>query len=161
MQTSLDRELALLLSELVASQDQLLELLARKRQLLGAADAEGLTALAPRETQLLETFQALLRHREGLLARAASEGLPSSNLRALTAALPRDSRDVLQQQVAQAASRTRLLQNQSLVNWVVVQRTLLHLSQLLEIIATGGRLQPTYGERARVRTGGTLVDRAV
>ena len=45
----------------------------------------------------------------------------------------------------EAAERSRLLQHQSLTNWVLVQRSLLHLSQLIEIIATGGRPKPTYG----------------
>jgi hypothetical protein len=52
------------------------------------------------------------------------------------------------------------LQHQSLTNWVLVQRTLLHLSQLIEIIATGGRLKPTYGKGSDHQAGGALVDRA-
>jgi len=51
-----------------------------------------------------------------------------------------------------------LLQHHSLVNWVVIQRTLLHLSQMLEIIATGGRLQPTYGKGESSTASGTLMD---
>jgi hypothetical protein len=43
------------------------------------------------------------------------------------------------------AARMRVLQHHSLVNWVLAQRALLHVSQLLEIIATGGRTQPNYG----------------
>jgi hypothetical protein len=57
--------------------------------------------------------------------------------------------------IDEARSRTRLLQHQSLTNWVIIQRTLLHLSQVIEIIATGGRMQPTYDKNpAR----GALVD---
>ena len=52
----------------------------------------------------------------------------------------------------------RLLQNQSITNWVLAQRSLLHVSQLLEIIATGGRLQPTYGEGETVHSVGSLVN---
>jgi hypothetical protein len=52
----------------------------------------------------------------------------------------------------------RLLQNQSITNWVLAQRSLLHVSQLLEIIATGGRLQPTYGEGETVNAVGSLQD---
>jgi hypothetical protein len=44
---------------------------------------------------------------------------------------------------------------------VVVQRTLIHLSQMLEIIATGGQMQPTYGKKESVQARGALVDRAV
>jgi hypothetical protein len=52
------------------------------------------------------------------------------------------------------------VQHHSLTNWVLVQRTLIHLSQMLEIIATGGRMKPTYGEGGRTDAGGSLVDQA-
>jgi hypothetical protein len=52
----------------------------------------------------------------------------------------------------------RLLQHQSLTNWVLAQRAVLHVSQLLEIIATGGRLQPTYGDGDTLHNRGSLVD---
>jgi hypothetical protein len=39
---------------------------------------------------------------------------------------------------------------------VIAQRTLIHLSQLLEIIATGGRLQPTYGRAVAEPCGALL-----
>ena len=60
----------------------------------------------------------------------------------------------------EATARMRLLQHHSLTNWVLVQRTLIHLSQMLEIIATGGRLKPTYGKDDSVNSGGFLVDQA-
>ena len=52
----------------------------------------------------------------------------------------------MQASIREAANRSQFLQHQSLTNWVVVQRSLLHLSQLIEIIATGGRPKPTYGK---------------
>jgi hypothetical protein len=52
----------------------------------------------------------------------------------------------------------RLLQHHSLTNWVLAQRSLLHITQLLEIVATGGRLQPTYGKGASSHARGALVD---
>jgi hypothetical protein len=64
-------------------------------------------------------------------------------------------------QVKKTAARARLLQHQALANWVLAQRTVLHLSQILEIIATGGRLQPTYGKENPIAAGGSLVDQAV
>jgi hypothetical protein len=67
-------------------------------------------------------------------------------------------RDKLGKQIKESASRMRLLQHESLANWVLAQRTLLHISQMLEIIATGGRLLPTYGPGEPTLTGGALVD---
>ncbi|HUT11149.1 MAG TPA: flagellar export chaperone FlgN [Thermoguttaceae bacterium] len=160
METSWESELAALLTELLATQDEVLKILARKRELLRTADTDGLMALGPEEEKLVGRLQQCMKRRGELLDRARREGLPSTSIRALTQALPRSQRGALDRQVRLAGSRGRLLQHHSLTNWVVIQRTLLHLSQLLEIIATGGRLQPTYGEGEPVRASGSLVDRA-
>ena len=66
---------------------------------------------------------------------------------------------LLAQEIDDSSTRMRLLQHQSLTNWVLAQRSILHLSQLLEIIATGGRLQPTYGRDESSASSGALVDR--
>jgi flagellar biosynthesis/type III secretory pathway chaperone len=161
MQPSLENELAALLSDLLAGQDELLAILTKKRQLLGAADTEGLAAIGPQEQRWIDALQVCLQRRQELLARAAAEGLPAKNIKAMAERLPSAEGQALRQRVELARRRSRLLQQQNLVNWVVVQRTLLHLSQLLEIIATGGRLQPTYGERRLIAAGGALVDQAV
>ncbi len=145
MQTVLESELAGFLRHLSDVQTRTLDVLGRKAQLLVAGDATGLAAVSQEEEQLLESLQQCLDRREELLQRAGREGLPSRNVQVLSGALAGENRGELMDQVHQARIRARLLQHQSLVNWVLVQKTLIHLSQLLEIIATGGRLQPTYG----------------
>ena len=161
METAWDSELAKFLTDLSAVQDESLEVLTRKRQLLVAADTEGMAEVAKREQVLIERLQECLRKREELLGRAADEGLPSESIRSLTTALPDSERAKLTDQVNQAAARARLLEHHSLTNWVLVQRTLIHLSQMLEIIATGGQMQPTYEKDDSVNASGALVDRAV
>jgi hypothetical protein len=160
METSWESELATLLTDLLAVQDELLGTLTRKRQLLVNADSDGLTAIGRQEEQLIGRLQECLRRREALLARAAREGLPSASIRALSRALPRAGRGPLEDRVRLAGSRARLLKHHSFTNWVLAQRTLIHLSQMLEIIATGGRLQPTYGGGEPAAASGALVDRA-
>jgi flagellar biosynthesis/type III secretory pathway chaperone len=156
-----DAELAQLLAELSDIQTDLLAVLTDKRARLLSADLESLKAMQGREAELVGRLQACHERRLALLARAASEGLPSANLTSLAAALPSEQRQHLTPQLREASARIRLLQHHSLTNWVLVQRTLLHLAQLLEIIATGGRLKPTYGKNDCAQTGGSLVDQAV
>jgi flagellar biosynthesis/type III secretory pathway chaperone len=160
METSWESELAALLTDLLAVQDELLETLNSKRQLLLDADTEGLAGIGRQEERLVDSLQQCVRRREELLARAAREGLPSASIRALSRAVPRAGRPELEDRVKLAGSRARLLKHHSLTNWVLTQRTLIHLSQMLEIIATGGRLQPTYGEGQAAGASGALVDRA-
>jgi len=160
MRTAWESELASFLTDLSLVQDETLQVLTKKRELLLAADGDGLAAIRSQEEKLIETLQQCLQRREDLLKQAAEEGLPADSLRSLAAALPGSQRGKLADQVRSASARSRLLRHHGLTNWVVVQRTLIHLSQMLEIIATGGQLQPTYGEREPANTSGALVDRA-
>ncbi|MGQ9574495.1 MAG: flagellar export chaperone FlgN [Thermoguttaceae bacterium] len=161
MSTPLESELASYLEDLSAVQQKTLEVLTRRREMVVAADLEGLAGLAAEEARLAESLQACLDRREKLLAQARREGLPAGSLRAVSAGLSGPASKDLAERVRQASHRARLLQHQSLLNWVLVQKALIHLSQLLEIIATGGRLQPTYGTGDAVDAGGALVDREV
>jgi hypothetical protein len=160
MHTTWENEVAQLLSDILAVQDDLFLNLAKKRELLIASDLAGLTAIAPDEDLLVARLQECVKRREQLLCKAGQEGLPAQSIQALTVALPPNSRGELPDRLAQASSRARLLLHQSFTNWLVVQRSLIHLSQMLEIIATGGRLQPTYGEGEPVNASGAIVDRA-
>ncbi len=161
METSWETELAALLTDLLTVQDQLLEILTKKREVLVAGDSEGLAAVAPQEEELIGKLQQCMARRETLLQQAGQEGMPSASIQALSEALPKDHRSQVHDQVQQASSQARLLRHHSLTNWVVIQRTLIHLSQLIEIIATGGRLQPTYGEEDPANASGSIVDQAV
>ncbi len=161
MDHALESELAGLLNDLLATQDELIDVLTRKREMLIAVDREGLAAIGAEEEALFGKLQECMHRREELLRRAESEGLPSGSIQSLTKALPRDQRSDLGRQVKMARLRARLVQHHSLTNWVVIQRSLLHLSQLLEIIATGGRMQPTYGKDHSTLACGAMVDQEV
>jgi flagellar biosynthesis/type III secretory pathway chaperone len=141
-------------------QSELLAVLGEKRQALAAGNHETLVAIAVREQSLVERLQACHMRRQQLLASAESEGLPSDSIRSLTGQLPAANRQRLQAGIRETANRSQILQHQSLTNWVLVQRTLLHLSQMIEIIATGGRPKPTYGKGSDCQSSGALVDRA-
>jgi hypothetical protein len=155
-----ETDIASLLEDLSDVQGALLRTLTEKRQLLSSANHEGLAAMSIREQALLERLQACHQRRQELLARAEAEGLPSDSIGSLSGRLPPEQRGRVQASIREAAHRSRLLQHHSLTNWVLVQRSLLHLSQLIEIIATGGRPEPTYGNGADRQASGALVDRA-
>ena len=159
MDTVWESELASFLTELSAVQSESLEVLASKREALAAWNLEELARIGKREESLIHRLKQCLQRREELLEKAGREGLPDDSIRSLAAALPREGQDQLADQLGQTNGRSRLLQHNSLVNWVVVQRTLIHLSQLLEILATGGQMNPTYSREAETAHSGALVDR--
>jgi len=115
-------------------------------------------ALRPRVQRLLDRLQACHDRRAQLLKSTAQVGAGSLSLNQLAMRATNGQREKLGKQVKESAARMRLLQQQSLANWVLAQRSLLHISQMLEIIATGGRLVPTYSQGEPLLTGGALVD---
>jgi len=124
------------------------------------ADLAGLAEIQPREEALIARLQICQMRRGELLERGAAEGLPAGSLTTLAGALPGDGGE-LRGDMQAAQARARLLQHHSLTNWVLAQRTLIHLSQMLEIIATGGRPQTTYGKTGEApASSGALVDQA-
>ena len=155
-----EAQLAELLTELGSTQTELLDLLERKRAALVEVDEEALAALAEPEQQLVERLQSCHDQRAKLLELAAGEGMPAESLRALHAALDSPEADELRPQINDTVLRSRLLQHHSLTNWVLTQRTLIHLAHILEIIATGGQMKPTYEKGESTSTSGSLVDRA-
>ncbi len=159
MKSDWEVDLAELLNDLSSVQDELLGVLSDKRDRMAAGDLQSMSEMAAREEQLCERLKACHDRRGQLLQRAGEQGLPHDSIGELASALPKNSAGKLGKRVKEASSRMRLLQHQSLTNWVLAQRTLLHLSQMLEIIATGGQLQPTYGRGESGHSRGALVDR--
>jgi hypothetical protein len=155
-----DEAIARLLEELSTVQGELLSLLDEKRRSLVETDLAAMAEMEPRETRLIERLEACQQNRSVLLARAEEEGLPSESIGAIAAALPETRGTTLRRQITDAQSRSRLLHHHSLTNWVIVQRTIIHLSQMLEIIATGGRGRPTYEKGKPAVVSGSLVDHA-
>jgi len=155
-----DTELAELLGRLSDAQRQLLTLLTKKADLLASRDHQGLAALMPEEESLCAELQACYQRRQSLLAEAEEAGLPSDSILSLAETLPTETEKPLEKSVQESVERSRLLRHQSVTQWVVVQRTLLHLSHMLEIIATGGQSEPTYGNGGASTSSGALMDRA-
>jgi flagellar biosynthesis/type III secretory pathway chaperone len=158
---SWESDLANLLEDLTQVQDELLAVLASKRHCMSVGDMPGMKALQSTEQSLCDRLQACHDRRGQLLQKAAEEGMPSGGLRDLASLVKTHEDRDLGRKVKNISSQMSLLQHNCLVNWVLAQKALLHASQMLEIIATGGRLQPTYGNRAGHAARGALVDQEV
>jgi hypothetical protein len=153
-----EAEIAALLDELGQVQDELLAVLREKRTRLATADLTGLADSQRRETELTARLKACQQRRSELLDSARRQGIAADNLGRLAAVAKLGISDKMGCRVKVASANLRLLRHESLTNWVLAQRALLHVSQLVEIIATGGRLQPTYGDGDSVHARGALVN---
>lgn len=153
------------LEELAAVQDEVLKLLAEKREAIASSQLDRLRQLNEQEEVVQQKMTAMHDRRATILANAGNDGLACENLEELVESVanqsPTDETADLTAEVREAKQRMRLLQHEALTNWVVEQTSLLHVSRLLEIIACGGRLQPTYGKGGSSSRRGTLVDREV
>lgn len=154
----LETEIGTLLDELSSVQSELLGVLSDKREALIRADVSRLTELQPREERLASRLAECQERRIALLAVAKEQGRPHDSIAKVAKTAGGGKHNKLGERVKETAARTRLLQHQSLANWVLAQRSLLHVSQLIEIIATGGRMQPTYGDKESVHARGSLVN---
>lgn len=160
METTLEVKVAKLLSDILATQDDLLQLLSKKRELLMAKDMKGLESILPEEERLASMLQDSIVRRGELLKEAKMEGMRGTSLQSIARSLPPEQRGDLDEKLGKARAKARLLKCQSLTSWIVVQKTLLHLSQMIEVIATGGQNSPTYNDKELVGSSGGLVDRA-
>jgi hypothetical protein len=151
-------QLAELLSELSQVQTELLELLKQKQRRMLTQSPDQLNTLAVREQELTARLQACHERRAALLEQATAEGLPGDSITSLAGAIEGGTRGPVTREVKEATARMRVLQHHSLVNWVLAQRALLHVAQLLEIIATGGRMQPTYSKEPSSMSRGNLLN---
>jgi hypothetical protein len=156
-ETDWEHEISGLLSELAETQGELLEILSYKQQQL-AGKSEFSPQDADREIKLLERLHDCHTRRTGLLETAKAEGKPAASLRTLADSLPEPQLDApFRKRFRKAEQQSKLIQHRCLTQWLVAQRTLIHLSQMLEILATGGRNQPTYGKGPiSTKTGGLM-----
>ena len=160
-QVDWEADLTALLDELSNVQTELLDVLAAKRESMASNDMQQMLELHPRAEALCDRLRSCHLRREQLIDGAKQQGLPAENLQSIASTLAKAPRGKVARQMTTASARMRLLQHQSLANWVLAQRTILHLSQLLEIIATGGQLQPTYSRDEPSDSRGALVDKEV
>ena len=144
-------DLSSFFNELSEVQHELGVVLVEKRQRLIDVDAEVLQIVETRENQLLARLQQCSEHRQEFLAAAKHRGLPAESLQSALAALPQDDqRQALQSQLADAAMRCLQLRHTSITTWVLAPRSFIHISPLLNIIATGDHRPPTHYDDAAV-----------
>ncbi|MBI1248295.1 hypothetical protein GC197_10715 [bacterium] len=157
-QLDFEQETATFLQTLSDVQADLLNVLHRKREQMVANDMQAMQETMVSEQELVERLENLRDTRQNLLANAKGQGLPSDSLHALARSFTDGESGELAQKAHHAQDAMRHIQNETLTNFVLAQQTVLHLSQLLQIIATGGKIKPTYEAENASSQGGTLVD---
>jgi hypothetical protein len=158
--TSWHDAVAEFLTDLTAVQEALLAEVGQRHK-RSSDNREPLGTVTAAEVELLNRLAECHQRRAELLHAAHQAGLPAQSLRAAVAALGNGPvKGQLSLQIAQAASTGRRLQLAGLTQWMLAQRSLAHVGQVLEILATGAPQPPTYGNGAVSTRCGGLLDQA-
>lgn len=158
MEIQWEDELTELLDDLLETQQEMLKLLDSKRKAMTKRDLDEIQKLQPQEEELCQRLLDCQQRRSDMLEVAQKAQIPVSNLSKLSQSVLPQTQQGIPNKVKEANNRSIQLKHQSLTNWIIAQRNLLHVSQLLEIIANGGNKAPTYGGSGESAPNGFVLD---
>ncbi|MCA9104375.1 MAG: hypothetical protein R3B96_23935 [Pirellulaceae bacterium] len=153
----IEAEIAQLLTDMTSIQSSLLEVLRAKREAVKSNDTATYRELLDEESRIYELLGNVNERRSEILSAANLQGLKGETLKEVSLRLPETRQSGLTRKIGETDKMTQTLRLEQLTNWVVDQQCLLYVSHLLEMIATGGRLRPTYG-RSEFGMRGSLLD---
>ena len=146
------------LNQLTETQEQMLVVLRKKQAILVRPEKEALAQVSAEEEQMFEKMQNALNRREELLTIAQVQNIGSDSIEQLCGHFfPRnvDVQKILDE-VKHRAHQIRLL---AYTNWTMSRKSMIHVSQILELLETRGRGKTTYHPRPTDASGGGFVDR--
>ncbi|MDR2439597.1 MAG: flagellar protein FlgN [Planctomycetaceae bacterium] len=157
----MEHEVITFLNQLATVQEKILDVLKKKQSLLVKPDKEALATITAEEEQTLMLLQQSLDHREKILEFAKEQGYKVDSIRMLCEQIfPKPNEWRLLINAAQ--NRNQQIRYLALANWTVSQKSLIHLTQILEIIETRGQGKTTYKPQKGKEiqsSGGGFVDR--
>ncbi len=156
------RDIEELLAALDATQDALSVAYRDKRAAIRVSDAAEIDRLTRLEERLVADFQEELRRREQILQRARQVGLPADSLSSVVGTFDESVQEPLLAQIERVRERAEANRRESWILWIVCKQSLRLFSDMIELIANGGRRAPVYlarpGAVAELSTGGALLD---
>ena len=152
---SIALEIQEFLTSLARPQGELAALFVEKDEALRRLRVDDLNRISLGEQELGQRLQGHLARRGQLLESARAQGLPGESLQQLAGALAPVDQNLLREQIRSSELQSGELRHASWVHWIVTQRSYNHFTELLELIAHGGHLAPTYSGRAQAPAGGT------
>ena len=147
------------LKQLAKAQEKTLKILQEKHTLLVKPSPTGLSEIAAKESDTLDQLRLTLEKREEILQEAHNEGIDADSIQILCEKLFPKNFEV-RKLLDIAQNQCRQLRFLALTNWTVSQKSMIHLSQILELIETRGQGKTTYKPtKGSESNGGGLVDR--
>jgi hypothetical protein len=133
-----------------------------KRAAIRHANGGEIDRLTMIEETLVADLQAHLRSRERILQQARQLGLPADSLSSVVRTFDEPLSERLLAQIEQTQRVADANRRESWILWIVCKQSLRFFSDVIELIANGGRRAPVYlarpGAVAELSTGGSLLD---
>jgi len=147
------------LNQLIDTQKQMLTVLHRQQQALVRPEKETMASVAAEEEQARNNMQQILNRREELLTAARLQNINGDSIEQLCEHFfPRNIE--VQQMLDEAKHRTHQIRLLAYTNWTMVRKSLIHVSQILELLETRGQGKTTYYPRPNADTsGGGFMDK--
>ncbi|HEV7280795.1 MAG TPA: hypothetical protein VGN57_11385 [Pirellulaceae bacterium] len=150
------------LDEYLDVQQALLDVMTAKLDVRTKRGLEEARALDAREAELVERLKACVEKRQGLLADPELNAAGEPTLRRLAESVENADEDQadlnLFLRFDAAEKNNRELRMRSVSAWVLAQRSVVHWSQMLEIVASQGQNVPTYKRDRKLRSRGALMN---
>jgi hypothetical protein len=132
-----------------------------KREAIRQANAAEIDRLTKIEEARVAELQVHLRRREQILQRARQMGLASDSLTSLVKTFREPFRESLLAHIDETRRMADANRRESWILWIVCKQSLRFFSDVVELIANGGRRAPIYSTRpasSEPSTGGALLD---
>ena len=145
------------LEQLVDTQNQMLAVLRKKQAILVKPEKEALALISAEEEKMLGKTQGILNWREELLTTARLQNINSVSIEQLCGHFFPHNTDI-QKLLDEVKHRTQQVRLLAYTNWTMSRKSMIHISQILELLETRGQGKTTYHPRPPA-DGGGLVDR--
>ena len=152
-------ELQDFLHQLIDAQTRMLTVLHKKQAILVKPDKEAVAHISAEEESTLATMQNVLHRREELLTTARLQNIRGDSIEQLCGHFFPHNVEV-QKMLDEVKSRTQQIQLLAYTNWTMSRKSMIHISQILELLETRGQGKTTYQPQvaAGISRGG-FVDR--
>jgi len=147
------------LTQLIESQHRMLAVLHKKQAILVKPNPEAMESMSHEEEKAMSDMQDILKRRDDLLMAARLQNIRSHSIEQLCEHFFPCNIEV-QKLLAESKHRTQQIRLLAYTNWTMSRKSLIHVSQILELLETRGQGKTTYQPQANRDTShGGFVDR--
>ena len=147
------------LSQLSGAQAKMLAVLHKKQAILVRPDKDAIASIEAEEESILEEMQSVLNRREEILTAARMQNIHCDSIEHMCEHFFPHNIEI-QKWINEIKAQTQQIQLLAYTNWTMTRKSLIHVSQILELLKTRGQGKTTYSQRSTSETtGGGFVDR--